>query len=119
MSGKFWRVWAGARNGPQDVLGNATRKRSAFGKGRTGPRLKKSAQRRAHDRLRRRKRIEPAAASVSHVGAPRANPILEFNFNWKSLSAVAGLTFLSFYFRLYAGAVKSPVIDFLQALVQR
>src|SRR5438874_6112248 len=74
MSGKFWRVWAGARNGPQDVLGNATRKRSAVGKGRSGPRLKKSAQRRAHDRLRRRKRIEPAAASVSHVGAPRANP---------------------------------------------
>ena len=52
--------------------------------------------------------------------APRGQtPILEFNFNWKSLSAVAGLTFLSFYFRLYAGAVKSPqVIDFLQALVQ-
>ena len=53
--------------------------------------------------------------------APRGQtPILEFNFNWKSLSAVAGLTFLSFYFRLYAGAVKSPqVIDFLQALMQR
>jgi len=52
--------------------------------------------------------------------APRGQtPILEFNFNWKSLSVVAGLTFLSFYFRLYAGAVKSPqVIDFLQALVQ-
>ena len=52
--------------------------------------------------------------------APRGQtPILEFNFNWKSLSAVAGLTLLSFYFRLYAGAVKSPqVIDFLQALVQ-
>src|SRR5207237_3700573 len=51
--------------------------------------------------------------------APRGQtPILEFNFNWKSLSAVAGLTFLSFYFRLYAGAVKSPqVIDFLQALM--
>src|SRR5207248_2939707 len=52
--------------------------------------------------------------------APRGQtPILEFNFNWKSLSAVAGLTLLSFYFRLYAGAVKGPqVIDFLQALVQ-
>ncbi len=45
--------------------------------------------------------------------------MLEYNFNWKSLSAVAGLTFWNFYFRLYPGAVKSPqVIDFLQALVR-
>ena len=35
------------------------------------------------------------------------------------MSAVAGLTFFNFYFRLYPGAVKSPqVIDFLQALVR-
>src|SRR5438477_5676504 len=97
---------AGARNGPPDVLGNATRKRSALGKGRSGRRLKKSAQRRAHDRLRRRKRIEPAAASVSHVGAPRANPHPRVQFQLEESVAVAGLTFLSFYFRLYAGAVK-------------
>ena len=45
--------------------------------------------------------------------------MLEYNFNWKSLSAMAGLTFWNFYFRLYSGAVKSPqVIDFLQALVR-
>jgi transposase len=32
---------------------------------------------------------------------------------------VAGLTVLNFYFRLYAGAVKSPqVVDFLQALTR-
>jgi transposase len=42
---------------------------------------------------------------------------LEYNFNWKSLSAVAGLTLLNFYFRLYPGAVKSAqVVDFLAAL---
>ena len=35
------------------------------------------------------------------------------------LSAVAGITFYNFYFRLYPGTVKSPqVIDFLQALLQ-
>ena len=39
--------------------------------------------------------------------------MLEYNFNWKSLSAVAGLTLLNFYFRLYPGAVKSQqVVDF-------
>jgi transposase len=45
--------------------------------------------------------------------------VLEFNFNWKSLPAVAGLTMWTFYFRLYPGAVKSPqVVDFLKALAR-
>jgi transposase len=50
--------------------------------------------------------------------APKGQtPVLEYNFNWKSLSAVAGLTRFTFYFRLYAGAVKGEqVIDFLEAL---
>lgn len=40
--------------------------------------------------------------------------MLEYHFNWKTLSAGAGLTAINFYFRLYAGAVKSPqVVDFL------
>ena len=52
--------------------------------------------------------------------APRGQtPVLDYNFNWKSLSAVAGLTVWNFYFRLYAGSVKSPqVVEFLQALVR-
>jgi len=45
--------------------------------------------------------------------------VLEFNFNWKKLSAAAGLTFRNFYFRLYPDAVRGPeVIDFLKALVR-
>jgi transposase len=45
--------------------------------------------------------------------------VLEYNFNWKTLSVVAGLTVVNFYFRLYAGSVKSPqVVDFLRALVR-
>ena len=45
--------------------------------------------------------------------------MLEYNFNWKSLSAVAGLTALNFYFRIYAGSVKGPqVVEFLGALVR-
>ena len=52
--------------------------------------------------------------------APRGQtPVLEYNFNWKSLSAVAGLTTWNFYFRLYPGAVRSQqVVDFLTALVR-
>ncbi len=44
----------------------------------------------------------------------------EDNFKWKILLVVAGLTVLNFYFRLYAGSVKSPQrVDFLRALVRR
>lgn len=50
--------------------------------------------------------------------APRGHtPILTFNFNWKSLSAIAGLTLRTFYFQLHPGAIKSPqVIAFVRAL---
>jgi transposase len=42
---------------------------------------------------------------------------LEFNFNWKKLSAIAGLSWWNFYFRLYPGAIKTEqVIDFLKHL---
>jgi hypothetical protein len=52
--------------------------------------------------------------------APRGQtPVLQYNFNWKSLSVAAGLTVWNFYFRLYAGSVKKAhVVDFLQALVR-
>jgi len=46
-------------------------------------------------------------------------PVLQYSFNWKTLSAVAAITFWNFYFRLYPGTVKSPeVVDFLQGLLR-
>ena len=50
--------------------------------------------------------------------APRGKtPILQYRFNWKTLSAIAGVTWWTFYFRLYPGAIKSPqVVDFLTRL---
>ncbi len=46
-------------------------------------------------------------------------PVLDYNFNWDKLSAVAGITFTNFYFRLYDGSVKSAeVVDFLKALLR-
>jgi transposase len=45
--------------------------------------------------------------------------VLQYCFNWKSLSVAAGLTIRHFYFRLYPGSVKSAqVVDFLQALLR-
>jgi transposase len=41
-------------------------------------------------------------------------PLLLHCFNWKNLGAIAGLTWRNFYFRLFAGSIKSPqVIEFL------
>jgi transposase len=43
--------------------------------------------------------------------------VLQYHFNWKTLSAVAGVTWWNFYFRLFPGAIRSPqVIEFLQHL---
>ena len=40
--------------------------------------------------------------------------MLEFNFNYEVLSAMAGMTFWNFYFQLFPGSIPSPqVIEFL------
>ena len=41
-------------------------------------------------------------------------PVLAFNFNYETLSAVAGMTFWNFYFQLFPRSIRSPqVIEFL------
>ena len=50
--------------------------------------------------------------------APRGQtPVLQFHFNWKTLSAMAGVTWWNFYFRLFPGAIRGPqVVEFLRHL---
>lgn len=50
--------------------------------------------------------------------APRGQtPVLQYCFNWKTLSAVAGVTFWNFYFQLHPGSIRAPqVVEFLDAL---
>jgi len=52
--------------------------------------------------------------------APRGQtPVLQFHFNWKSLSAMAGVTWWNFYFRLFPGSIRSPqVVEFLTHLLR-
>lgn len=46
-------------------------------------------------------------------------PVLQYCFNWDTLSVAAGLTFDQFYFRLYEGSIKSPqIVDFLRSLLR-
>ncbi len=53
--------------------------------------------------------------------APRGQtPVLQYHFNWKVLSAIAGITWWNFYFRLYPGTIRSPqVVDFLRRLLRQ
>lgn len=45
--------------------------------------------------------------------------MLQFHFNWKTLSAIAGITWWSFYFRLFPGSIKAPqVVEFLKHLLR-
>jgi transposase len=52
--------------------------------------------------------------------APRGHtPVLQYHFNWKTLSAIAGITSWNFYFRLFSGAIKGPqIVEFLEHLLR-
>ena len=52
--------------------------------------------------------------------APRGQtPAPQQHFNWKLLSAAAGITWWNFHFRLYPGAIRAPqVINFLGHLLR-
>ena len=45
--------------------------------------------------------------------------MLQYHFNWKMLSAIAGVTWWNFYFRLFPGAIRSQqIIEFLSHLLR-
>lgn len=50
--------------------------------------------------------------------APKGEtPVLQYSFTWNQLSAVAGVTFCKFYFKLVKGAVRaSDLVTFLKDL---
>ena len=52
--------------------------------------------------------------------SPRGQtPVLQYSFNWKTLSAIAGITWWNFYFRLYPGSIRSPqIVEFLSHLMR-
>jgi hypothetical protein len=42
--------------------------------------------------------------------------VLQFHFNWKKLSAAAGITFRNFYFRLYETRQRSALVRAPQSI---
>ena len=44
-------------------------------------------------------------------------PVIQFHFNWKHLSVIAGLTYTHCVFRFHEGSIKSAqIVEFLKAL---
>jgi hypothetical protein len=53
------------------------------------------------------------------LGPKGKTPVLQYHFNWKTLSAIAGVTWWNFYFRLFPGAIRSTqIIEFLSHLLR-
>src|SRR5450432_687572 len=52
--------------------------------------------------------------------APRGEtPVLQYHFNWKTLSVIAGVTLWNFYFQIFEQSIKSEqIIEFLQHLLR-
>ena len=55
---------------------------------------------------------------MARTCAPKGEtPVLQYSFNWKQISAIAGLTFWRFYFRFFPGTIRAPqLVEFLQGL---
>jgi transposase len=55
---------------------------------------------------------------VTTTWAPKGQtPVIQQSFTWKQMSAIAGLSWWRFYFRFFAGAIKSAqIVEFLGAL---
>lgn len=46
--------------------------------------------------------------------------MLQYSFNWKQLSLIAGVTIANFYFRFFHGSIKAPqLVEFLKALARQ
>src|SRR5450756_1728923 len=67
--GAFCGNWGGAASVRSDAPWSGMRRPSSDGRSSAGRRLKKSPERRADHRFHRRKRTEPAAASLPNLGA--------------------------------------------------
>jgi len=51
---------------------------------------------------------------VSHLGSARTHTRVAISLQLEDLSAIAGITWWNFYFRLFPGAIKGPqIIEFL------
>src|SRR5271170_501364 len=100
--------WAGVANVPRGARWNATNKPSRSGSANAGRRLKKSPKRAENNRVHRRKRIEPAAASLPHVGPARRNSRAAISFQLENFVGHGRRDVVEFLFPAVPGRHPQP-----------
>jgi len=118
-SGASCASWAGPASAPAGGPWSATRRRSGTGRSTAGRGLKKALCERCTIVFIDESGLSERPHRV-RTWAPRGQtPVLQYHFNWKVLSAAAGITWWSFYFRLYPTTIRAPqVVDFLGHLLR-
>ena len=117
MFGGFSGSWGGVASGRQDVRWNGMMRRSGSGRRSAGQRLKKARNEGRTIVFVDESGLSERPNRYRTWSLRGQTPVLQYHFNWKSLSAIAGVTWWRFYFRLYPGAIKSPqIIEFLKRL---
>ena len=89
-------------------------------KQKTWPGIKKKAQREGRTIVFLDESGVSQRPHVCRTWSPRGQtPIVQSSFQWKTLSAIAGLMWWNFYFQLYPSSIRSAqVVEFLKALTQ-
>src|SRR5436189_1704277 len=110
MCGRFFGSWVGAVSVPPAGHWSGTRRPFINGRNAVGRTLKK-----AREQGRTIVFIDESGLSQQpnrcRTWAPKGEtPVLQYHFNWKKLSAIAGVTRWNFYFQLYPGSIRSPQV---------
>src|SRR5437764_9356625 len=119
MFGAFYGSCIGAYNNRWGAPWNVTKLRLTNGSAVAGRRLKKAAEEGRtvvfvdESGLRQRPHRRRTWAARGQT------PVLQFHFNWKTLSVIAGVTVWNFYFQIFEQAIKSEqIIEFLKHLLR-
>ena len=117
-----WRIlrqlgWSCQR--PTGRALSATRRRFGTGSECAGHGLKKALGERRTIVFIDESGLSERPHRVRTGGGAVQTPVLQYHFNWKVLSALAGITWWNFYFRLYQRTIRAPqVVDFLAHLLR-
>jgi transposase len=115
--GHVWRILRQLNWSCQRPVGRARErdeKAIEYGKKVEWPRLKKAQQEGCTLVFIDESGLSQSPHHVRTWARRGQTPVLDFNFNYATLSAVAGMTFWNFYFQLFPKSVRSPqVIEFL------
>jgi transposase len=121
--GHVWRILRQLNWSVQQPVGRALERNEALiadWKQKRWPEIKKKAQAEGRTIVSVDESGLSRRPHRRRTWAPRGQtPVIQFHFNWKTLSAIAGLTLWNFHFQIFEQAMKSEqIIEFLRHLLR-